>query len=264
MYLINDTPISALGLRLARGAPRLGELSRQYAFTPWAGRAGGVGANLATTPPVVISLGLDVPSTATTATRQAIYDRLAHLLTGTVEVSEELSKHLVMRARPRLIAASLTSPTYVNTDASIAVELVAEHAMRFEREPLIVSVGSTPVPILVGQLAHGGQCRIMGTGGAALSSPVTLTARNFAGKIIGQLTVTPALATNESCVLDIETLSLQHLPTTTVTAMVPQWLTSGSGFAFGPQDAVPHDNAWPTLEASAGAVVFSYRRVYLP
>ena len=261
---INDTPLDALGLRLSRGTPRMGTLSRQYAHAPWTGRAGGIGSAVGTTPPEVIALGLNIPRGAGVVARQTRYAQLVHLLSGPVEVRDSLAPECVLRARARLLAPSIPSPTFVNDEADLQLELVADAAMRYDDEPLSVSVGATPVPVLVGTLHHTGVCRIMGAAAGALSSAVTIRGRTFAGLEIGAVTITPTLAAGESVLFSLETGSLHHVSTANAITSRPEWITDGGAFDIGPQDAVITQNAWPTIEITAGSMLYTYRRTYLP
>lgn len=261
---INDAPLEALGLRLLRGTPRLGTLTRQYAHAAWTGRAGGVGSSLGTTPPEVITLGVNIPKGAGVAARQARYTQLVHLLSGPVELRDSAAPECVMRARARVIAPSVPSPTFVNDEADVQLELVADAAMRYDDEPITVSVGATPVPVWVGTLHHAGWCRIMGAAAGALSTAVTIRGRTFAGHEIGAVTITPTLAAGESMLYSLETGSLHHVSTANAITARPEWLTGGTPFSFGPCDAVSAQNAWPTIESTAGSMLYTYRRTYLP
>lgn len=259
---LNDTPLEALGLVLAEGGPLLGGFAVARDVQSWPGRAGGLPAASGAVGPRVIRFTADAP-VATTAARMALLDDLADRLTGLVEVRFDDAPDRVLRGVATVYAADVpTPPRWVNLSPRVVVEITCANAAKWDAQPTTRVLGATPVAIPVGTLPHGGQLTLTGTAAGALSGEVRLRYRGVSGVLLGELVLTAALLSGEFLTIDLDACTIRRTTTAGVTSDAYAWKTGGQFFRVAPRDAVRALGAWPTLELTAGAGLYAYRRLY--
>jgi hypothetical protein len=258
---LDDTAIEDMGMILYEGAPYLGGFTRTREHTPWPGRAGTVAASQATTGPRLIRMVVDVPC-STPAQRTALLDLYGDLLTGTKEVRYADAPDRVMRGQCRVFEADIpVAPRWVNLEPRVVVEIECPIAHRWDAQPQSRVLSSTPTPIPVGTLAHGGLVTVMGASAGALSTTTTLRYRGISGVVLGELTLTPALLAGEYALIDLNLATITKVSTAGVRSDAYAWKTGGgTWFKLYPRDGTRALGAWPTLELTAGSGLYVFRR----
>jgi hypothetical protein len=253
--------LDELGLILEEGGPDVGGLALERETIAWAGRAGVVPAAYATVAPRRLRFVLSAEP-ATVAERLALIDWLKDLLmTGPIDVEYDDAPARVVTGTARVFDASVLSPSFVNLEPRITVEIDCYTANKWDREALAAVIGPTPVPIPCGTLAHGGQVRFTGPHSGLLR----LTARGLTGEIVGDLQLTiPAtgttLAEHDTLLVDLDAQELVRTRASDGAVLpVPQWQSGGDFF----ECAAGHRplNVWGTLEATI-AGLYQWRRTY--
>lgn len=250
---INGSSLEALGLRLVDGGPSLDGLQRSRATVPLPGRAGHLSSPFSTTEPRVYRFACFTTGITTVAQRLALLDYYSDLLTGPVELRFVDGTTRCAMGICRVFQGAVQSPTFVNIAATITVEVVCANAARYESEPSMLVLGTTPVPVPVGTVAHGGYI-ITTTSGF---TPFTVTYRSVGGVALGQIAVSPTLASGDYLILDLDAHDVVKVDTAGVRTREKLWDTSPTTwFSILPRDADRRAGAYATLESSIPAAYY--------
>ena len=260
-HYLNDVSSEDRGLSLAEGGPIMPFLSVQREQQAWPGRAGPLMAPYAT---VAASVKRFVwnGTALTVAARNAVIESLLDDLTGAVEVRDRDTPTRATRGTTRVFEASVPSPSFVNVEPKIVVEIECPN-QAWDLTSQSCVIGSTPVPIPCGTLSHGGQFYLTGVAAGAISTEVRIRYRGITGTLLGELVVLPSLASGEHAVIDLDSAQIVKVTTGNVRSNVDSWITGGDFFKFYPRDSSRTASVWATLETTAGAVLYTFRRSWL-
>jgi hypothetical protein len=247
---LNDTAIEDLGLVLTDGGPDIAGLSIARDRQAWQGRAGSLPANNGTVDSRVLRFTVQKRLT-TYAERSAFMDQMADILTGAIEVRFGDQSARAIRGTARVFDGHvIAKPRFVNMDAEVIVEIECFTAAKWSVEPQSRVIGSAAVPdmeIPVGTLPHGGQIYIAGSN----STQQTIKYRSIKGTLLGNIIFTPALATGEYAMLDLDNESITKYTTAGVASNESRWIDPSSvWFKVYPRDCDRANSAWPTINAS--------------
>lgn len=266
MITLRGIPVDELGLTLVDGGgggPDLSGLTLEREAQPWVGRAGQIPSPYATVPARVVRFVVDAEPT-TFVDRLALIDWLKDLLmVGPIAIVWADAPMRMTQGLARVFDAAVPSPSWVNIDPRITVEIVCHNAAKYDVEAQSRVIGTTPVMIPCGTLPHGGQVLVKG----ALSGALSLTYRGLTGEIIGALGLTiPAsgntLTTNDTLIIDHDERALVKLRASDNTLVaVDDWRTSGDFFEMRSAHGHRPLDVWGTLEASATGL-YRWRRAY--
>lgn len=260
---INDTAIEDLGLIPLEVPQVLGGVPINRSTQAWPGRSGGLASPISAMEPRVLRFVADSRVT-TVAARSALLDTLADQLTGLVEVRYADQPDRVMRGVARTFVAEVPiPPRWVNVAPRVTVEIECANVARWDAQPQSRVIGATPVAIPVGTLPHGGQLYLTGTSAGALSGEVRIRYRGVSGVLLGELVLTVALLAGEYAVVDFDNAAITKYSTSGTASDVYSWKTGGAWFRVAPRDAVRGLSAWGSLELSAGAGLYLFRRQWL-
>lgn len=253
--ILNGVSTADLGLTLTTAAPPVSGFARARTSTAVPGLTGHIAARVSIVPPRVLTFVVLGWQTMTTAERATLLARISALGTGVIEVQspDDRTRRLVGLVTRN--DATVASPSFVNVAPEITLEITCYNAALEDVEPLQFAIGTTPVRMPVGTAGHTAQFLLSG----ANATPFTITYRDFAGVIRGQITGTPALLSNGALVID--TASEQWVQYTGgVGVLVPTWNTTGDTWpAFVPRHAQREMQQWATLESTVTMGV-TYRR----
>lgn len=258
---LNDQSLEDLGLTVEDGGPELRGLTIERERVDWPNRAGGLASPRATVPARILRF-VAVAQPTSAAARLALLDALADALTGRIEVRFDDGPARVMHGRCRVYDAEVSgAPRWVNLDPRITVEIVCDHAAKWDREAESRVITTTPVEIPCGTLAHEGELLYCG----ALSGEVRIRYRGITGTLLDELVLTiptGGLVANESLWVLFSDRALLKASTTGVLTDVYAWKSGGAWFAVDPRDGDRVAEAWPTLETTAGTALYRWRRTY--
>lgn len=262
MIRLKGIPLDELGLIVEEGGPDLSAPTIERETIAWSGRAGVLPSAYATVAPRRLRFVVSAEP-ADAAARLVLVDWLKDLLlSGPVEVEFTDAPSRVVLGYARVFDAAVLSPSFVNLEPRITVEIDCFTANKWDREALALVIGPTPVPIPCGTLAHGGQVRFTGPHSGALR----LVARGLTGEIIGDLQLTiPAtgttLAEHDTLCIDLDAQELVRTRATDgAITLVPQWQSGGDFFEVLAGHRLL--DTWGTLEATI-AGLYQWRRSYL-
>lgn len=258
--LLNGVSQVDLGLVLVEGSPAVAGFTRTRESISWPGRTGSIASPVATTPMRVLRFVYQARASMTATERNTALQRLSALLTGPIEVqcTDGTARRLVGVCTS--YDASITTPSFVNMAPTVTVEITCPNAAFEDLELQQFALSATPTRMPVGTAGHTACFVLVG----ANTTPFTITYRNCAGTSVGQIACTPALAANETLVIDTATEQFVKYNTTAGTdgVLVPTWDTTpiDPGWPeFLPRDAQRELGAYATLEASTALGVY-YRR----
>ncbi len=259
---LNDTSLEDLGLVLIEGGPSLDGLSVTRAVQPWPGRAGGLPSPYGTVGSRIHRFVTSAPD-PTEAARVARLDTIADLLTGSVEVRYVDRPSRCSRGVARVFTADVPiSPRFVNIEPRIVVEVESHNAAKWEAEPQSVILSTTPTAIPCGTLPHGGLIHLTGVAAGAISTTTRVLYRGISGLTLGELVLLPSLLSGEYLIVDLDAESLTKVSTTGVRTDAYSWKTGGAFFRVAPRDCARDLGAWATIEITAGAALYHFRRVW--
>lgn len=255
---INNVPIEEIGLTLADGAngsPVLNGFERERQSLAWPGMTGHIPSRVATTKPRELVFVFNTARTMTLAERQYLLRYFSDLFTGLQEVRfDDNNQPRRIMGYCSVYDAAVASPQFVNIAPKITVKFTFYNAAFEDVECSHYAIGTVPKQMPVGTVGHGGQLFLTG----AVSTPVTVTYRNIAGTVLGQLSFTPTLAAGESLIIDLDARQWLKVSTTNVRTSVPTWNTNSVWFFIMPRDCNREMGVMPTLEAST-AMLFRFR-----
>ena len=253
---INDTPIEEFNLVLVGGSPSVSGLNRQRDVLVMPGRAGGLVASTSSIAPKVFRFELLTnQGIITSAARQAVLDQLRDLFEGSVELKFATSATRKISGVCQVFEGQAYSPTFVNIATTIVVEIVCENGAFMDVEPTQLVLSATPARVSVGTVGHDGRFYVTGSN----STPFTITYRDAAGVLWGQLNVTPALASGERMIIDLASQQIAKVDSSDNRTLQPTWDTGSNWFHVLPRDCNRELSAWPTLESNVG-VLYESRR----
>jgi hypothetical protein len=258
---LNDQSLEDLGLTVEDGGPDIRGLTIERERVDWPNRAGGLASPRATVSARILRfVAIAQPTSA--AARTALLDAYADALTGRIEVRFDDAPARVLHGRCRVYDAEVVgAPRWVNLDPRITVEIVCDHAAKWDREAQALVITSTPVEIPCGTLAHEGELLYCG----ALAGEVRIRYRGITGTLLDELVLTiptGALAANESLFVLLSDRALVKSSTTGILTDVYNWKTGGAWFTIDPRDGDRAADAWPSLETTAGTALYRWRRNY--
>lgn len=251
---LKEYSLEDLGLRLVRGSPDLGMPAMTRDRTPWPGRMGSVPSPFATVDSRVLSFEVE-KKVATAAERTALIDQYADLLAGLVPVRFADQPTRCLRGIARVFEVNIPSPSWVNLDPRIRVEIECFTATKWAEEPTSRTLSTTPVQIPCGTAGHGGLIYVTG----AISTLQSIKYRNVAGILLGDVQFTPSLAAGEIGVINLTDEQIFKIDNTGVkTTVTTAWLgASAVWFKPSPRDGYRDLGVWPTVESTvAGLYVF--------
>lgn len=259
--LINGTDIADVGFTLTNVQPWLSgpKLVRAIAALP--GFTGGIPSPSALTESRLIT-ATSLARATSYAQRLGYLDAMADLaMHGVNELAFPDQPDRIMRALYVSSDVEVYAPRLVSTDGLVTVGWICPDAAKYERKPRGLVIGTTPVSIPLGTLPSGGLWRIMGP----LAGAISLQYRAQNGVLLGELTVTGTLTTNEHLDVDLEERSITKWSSVGVASNAYSWKASTSlWFRLDSGDGTRALNTWPTLQQSiaAGGGLFFYRRAY--
>lgn len=258
---LSDIPDSELGLTLDEGQPLMPRIAMQRDRQTWPGRVGPILAPYGTMDAMVRRFRW-TGNVSTPATRSRVIEGLLDALTGSTELRDSETPGRVTRGVVRVFEPTIASPSFVNVEPTIVVEVECPNAT-WDTNAQSRVIGATPVQIPCGTLAHGGQFRLTGTAAGALSSEVRIRYRGISGTLLGELVLLPALASGEHVIIDSDSQEIVHVNTSNVLTSRESWITGGDFVKCYPRDGNRIADVWATLEVTAGVALYSFRRNWL-
>lgn len=258
-HYLQDYSNDDLGLTLVDGGggPEITGLRTQRAFQPWPGHAGGIVSAVRTVDPRILRFVFE-GKVSTVQQRSSLIDSLADLLcTGPIEVRDIHALDRAMRGHCRVFDAVVSgSPTFVNVAPRITVEFECPSASKYDVEPLSRALGSTPVEIPCGTLAHGGQLFVAGP----LLTEIRLQYRNPVGTLLSELVIVPVLATGDTLVVDLDAGQLYRRNNVGLVERVYGWKTGGTWPRCFPRDGHRALDVWGSLTLAGATGTYYWRR----
>jgi hypothetical protein len=255
---LNDIPIEDLSLVVEEAQPIMARVALQRDRQAWPGRVGPLMSPLSTADSTVRRYKW-TGKAATPAARNAVMETLLDVLTGVVELRDRDTPTRVTRGTVRVFDPSVLSPSFVNVEPSIVVEFETNGAA-YEASSVSLVLSTTPVAIPCGTLPHGGRIYLTGTAAGAISTEVRIRYRGISGALLGEMVILPSLASGEHGVIDLDSQEILKVSTANATTNVDAWLTGGNFFKLARRDGNPALSAWPTMEVTAGAALYTYRK----
>lgn len=254
---INDMDVAELGLKPLDlsdwwGAPRVTRASA----SPYA-LAGAIPSVSGSYEPRRLTLALALESSSL-AGRRSDVDDLHRQFQGLLEVRLGDDSTRVGYAVMEGMAAPQRHPGFFgNTwpQARVGPELVFYDVCKYDREPSLVPLSTTPFTVPMGTAPTAGIYTVYGS-----TSPVTLRARAYGGELLSDATMTFAAlqGSSEAISVDMANHALTFYTDGAASSSVgiSTKLTSGWFFGLDPADA-------PAVEVTAGSGELRYRRRWL-
>lgn len=260
-YDLNRIAIEDLGLTLEEGGPIQPALRLTRESQSMPGRVGGLPAPYANIEDRIFRFVSRV-RTSSVAARIAVMDGLADALRGQVEIRDVQSPDRVTRGTVQIFEAQMPSPAFVNNTPQVVVEIRTPSA-RWDTSSSSRVLSTTPVQIPCGTLPHRGRIFLTGVAAGAISTEVRFKYRGISGALLKELVVLPSLASGEYAIIDLDAQQIQKVTTSNVYSDVESWITSGDYLTISPRDGNRSMGVWPTLEITAGAALYTFRRNWL-
>lgn len=267
IFAINGRPLSALGMT-ARGLEGWLDghtITREVTALP--GVLGVVPNqfSVSSSRQIRVTCNLPVASLADRAAALAtVQDAISSLVT--LRFSDTPGRVVRALAGPLVVASIAPGASMTQNAASLVVVLTftAYDTASYDDEPRVVSLTATPGAIPLGTLPSPGVLQWSGAWSTGIAR--TLTYRSMNGIPYGSLTLTaPAgnsLSASEFLELDLARQYITKVGATGTRTNAYRWKTAGRWFVPDPADALRSAAAWPTLDVSAGAGLFLYRRAW--
>lgn len=212
-----------------------------------------------------IRLTLNVPA-ATLTGRAAVLATLEDAFAGLLSLRFDDTPTRIIRAIAGAFTVASIAPSLSMTEAArnmvVSIPLLAFDGASYDDEPRTVVLSSAPAEIALGTLPAPGIVQWSGAWSAGVAR--SLTYRSMNGIAYGVLTLTPptgaSLTASEFLELDLGRRYITKVTSAGVRTNAYSWLSGGAWFTPDATDASRQAAQWPTLEISAGAGLFLYRR----
>jgi hypothetical protein len=258
---INGRALASLGVSPRElSGWRDGPAARR-AFRGLPGTTGGLLAPQAVGVERELRLVLNVPDAATLD----VLDDVTH---GLVQlVFDDMPNRVVRVVRTQRSVTSIApSLTLLNPRLIVSYVFTAADGASYDREPRVLAIGTTPVPIALGTLPSPGVLEVPG----GWSGSRTLTYRGANGLPYSAFVVTvpgsETFAAAEFLEIDLARRTIVRVEGNGGRSNAYSWRTSGTWFAPDPTDGhvvgAGLPGASPSLVMSAGTALFRYRRAW--
>lgn len=268
---LNNVSMESLGLIPTSSMPAIAGFTRDRDQHALIGRTGSIPSQVASVKPRTIRFEHTASRSMSLPERVALLDRLADLLSGSIEVTSTDGTNRRIYGQCSVYDVSVNSPAWLNITPQIVVEIICYNASYHDIEPtqLVLGYGQNLnfgnnlnliglVAVPTGTVPHQGKFLLTG----ATTTPVLITYRSANGVTLGTLTFTPSLASGERLEIDLQSEQFVKYNTSNVPSLVQSWDTTPVATAFRavyPRDAQRDNNLWPTLESNYD-IVYQYRR----
>lgn len=193
--------------------------------------------------------------------RAAAMDAVADTLTGLCELRFVDKPNRVIRAYVETVTtvAEGESVAMIEPALILRVGFIGYDAAVYDDEPTVLAVTTTPRAVPLGSIPSGGTLYLMGS----LAGSVVVTCRSHTGEAVGTLTLTGTLAADEYLEVSLSDRTITKVNNAGVRdADAYSFKSAGAWFSFDPGHGVRTAGAWPSIEVSAGAAVFIYRKAW--
>lgn len=256
---INGRDLSDVGLELTaiRGWFDLPSLSRSAEqLTNTTGHALGTGVRVNSR---TVELGFYLKPQLL-ADRATAMDAVADTFTGLCELRFVDKPGRVIRAYAEAVTTVAENETVgmIEPALSLRVTMVAYDALVYDIEPTVAALTTANTEIPLGSAPSGGILTLMGS-----FSSVVITYKNHAREVVGTLTLTGTVNSDEYVEVDLNNRTITKISNTGVRDETAYSMkSSGSWFQLDPGHGNRTVGAWPTLSLSAGTGVLIYRKAW--
>lgn len=212
-----------------------------------------------------VRLTLNVPA-ATLTGRAAILATLSDAFAGLLSLRFDDTPTRIVRAVAGAFTVASIAPSLSMTEMArnmiVSVPLLAFDGSSYDDEPRSVVLSTSPAEIALGTLPAPGIVQWSGAWSAGVAR--SLTYRSVNGIAYGVLTLTPpvgaSLTASEFLEVDLGRRYVTKVTSAGVRTNAYSWVSGGAWFVPEASDGNRQAAQWPTLDVSAGAGLFLYRR----